>query len=188
MNKMKKPKIWIILLLVLAVLIVAGLIVGTNILNSRFPLKYKEQISEYSTEYELDPYTVSAVIWTESKFVPDVKSSKGATGLMQIMPATGEWIAAKIGAHYDEKLLLEPDYNIRLGCWYLRYLFDKFGDKTLVFAAYNAGPNRVSQWLEDNRYSEDGKTIKKIPFPETDDYILRIDSIYDVYKTFYSFN
>jgi len=103
------------------------------------------------------------VIWTESKFDERAVSQKGAMGLMQIMPATGEWLAGKIGEDFNEERLFCPEFNIRLGVFYLRYLLDKFECEERALAAYNAGEGNVRKW-------EDGE----IRFRETRDFVRRV--------------
>jgi soluble lytic murein transglycosylase len=101
---------------------------------------------------------------------------------MQILPDTGAWAAEKIGIDgYTDESLWKPEVNIRIGCWYLAYLSDMFdGDLTKVFAAYNAGPSNVKDWLED-----DG-TLVNIEHTETQGYVVKIEKYYDIYKTLYS--
>ena len=110
-------------------------------------------------------------------------------GLMQVMPETGQWISQKMGREdYAQERLFEPEYNIRLGCWYLSYLDEKFGgDPVKVLAGYNAGPNRVIGWLENPEYSSDGKSLEKIPFAETDNYVKKVQQSYEIYRVLYTF-
>lgn len=151
-----------------------------------YPLKYEEIIRECSDEYGVDPYLVAAIICTESGFRSDAKSNKGAVGLMQIMPDTGEWLAGKIGLKgYNASMLEDPETNIALGSWYIKYLSDRFGgDMDLIAAAYNAGQNKVSEWLGDERYSRDGALIE-IPYEETDNYVKKVNTAYEIYKMLY---
>lgn len=108
----------------------------------------------------MDPYFVMAVMKAESNFDEDAKSNKDARGLMQITTSTGKWIAEKQGIiDFDTNLLLEPEVNIRFGCWYLNNLHKEFGDWDLVIAAYNAGRGRVQEWLNSAEHSDDGKIL-----------------------------
>ena len=105
---------------------------------------------------------------------------------MQIMPETGQWIAEKIDlGDYSDDMRFDPDTSIHMGCWYLRYLSDRFSETDTVLAAYNAGPNKVSEWLEDESYSDDGKTLYHIPYEETDNYVKRVNQANDIYNLFY---
>ena len=88
-----------------------------------FPSKYKKDIANAASKYDLPPDLINAVIWTESGFNSQVKSTKGAVGLMQLMPATADWIN---GSKLQEDQLINAKINIDLGCKYLRYLLDKF--------------------------------------------------------------
>ena len=83
----------------------------------------------------------------------------------------------------DVKSLFESDTNIKIGCKYLSYLFDKFEDETVALASYNAGEGVVMRWLEDSRYSADKKTLKKIPYEETREYVAKVQKAKAVYKS-----
>lgn len=149
-----------------------------------YPLKYEEEIRRYATEYELDPARVAAVIYCESSFRPDAVSSANALGLMQIVPATGEWIASKLDFQgFDEADLFDPATNIEFGCWYLRYLDGRFdGDLTKATAAYHAGEGTVGQWLDDKEISSDGRTLENIPSKVTGSYVTKVRDVYEKYK------
>ena len=152
-----------------------------------YPLKYEAYITEYAEANGLDPYLGCGVIHTESPLDIEAESRGGAVGLMQIMPDTGEWIAKKMSIKdYSEAKLKDPETNIRMGCWYLKYLMDRFdGDMTLVLAGYNAGPNRVTQWLGDEKYSQDGK-LTDIPYRETEEYVKKVENAKEMYKSYYT--
>ena len=104
---------------------------------------------------------------------------------MQIMPSTAKWIAQKIGEDYSEEKLLNGEYNLKIGSWYLSYLIDYFNDEKLGICAYNAGQGNVSMWLKNEEYSQDGKTLKKIPFEETKNYLNKVYKNYKYYKNRY---
>ncbi|MDA0362569.1 MAG: lytic transglycosylase domain-containing protein, partial [Proteobacteria bacterium] len=117
----------------------------------------------------------------ESEFDPEVVSPVGARGLMQLMPKTGQEMAQKIGVPYSSKrLILDPEYNVRLGVAYLEELLGRFsGNIILVAAAYNAGPTRLDRWLElfgDPRDADINAVdwIESIPYRETRNYVMRI--------------
>ncbi|WP_346920873.1 lytic transglycosylase domain-containing protein [Clostridium sp. UBA7339] len=174
-----------ILIIVIAVIIIVNFKV---ILKSFFPLEYEKSIIEYSEMYNVDPNLVAAVINTESKFAVDASSSKGAIGLMQIMPDTGKWIAEKLElSNFNEEIIADPEINIRMGTWYLKKLSEDFnGDYILVLAAYNGGPGNVTKWLEDEKYSSDGKKLHKIPFKETKSYVQKVKFNHRIYKYLYN--
>lgn len=152
-----------------------------------YKLQYGAEIKEYSMEFGVDPYLVAAVIHCESSNRHTAVSRAGAKGLMQIMPDTGSWIAEKLGEEdFTEDKLLEPEVNIRFGCWYLKYLLDGFsGNRKNAVAAYNAGPGNVRKWLKDERYSQGGE-LYSIPFGETAQYVERVQRAYDKYAKLYA--
>ena len=165
--------------------------VGAYFLNIRmekntYRLAYAEAILRESGAFGLDPCLVAAVIHCESRGQAEACSPKGARGLMQIMPATGEWISEKLAlTSFTEDALYEADVNIRLGCWYLSYLLEKYdGEKDLALAAYNAGPGNVKKWLEDPAYSENGR-LTAIPFSETEAYVKRVNAASEKYRELY---
>lgn len=178
-----------IIRLVIIVLAIYLLFLGSGYIlkNVIFPLKYMNYVEKYSKEYNLDPYFVMAVMKAESNFDEDAKSNKDARGLMQITTSTGKWIAEKQGIiDFDTNLLLEPEVNIRFGCWYLNNLHKEFGDWDLVIAAYNAGRGRVQEWLNSAEHSDDGKNLTYIPFKETDKYVKKVNVYYNIYRSLYS--
>ncbi len=134
-----------------------------------FPSKYNKQIYSASQKYDLEPELVYAIIWTESRFDVSAKSEKGAIGLMQLMPSTASWL---YGDEINENILKNIDINIDLGCKYLKYLFDKFHEPSLVLAAYNAGEGNVANWIES------GTTI---PYIETRKYIKKVNAVKKLY-------
>lgn len=174
-----------ILIIVIAIIIIVNFKV---ILKNFFPLEYEKSIIEYSEMYNVDPNLVAAVINTESKFVVDASSSKGAIGLMQIMPDTGKWIAEKLElTNFKEEIIADPEMNIRMGTWYLKKLSNDFnGDYILILAAYNGGPGNVTKWLEDEKYSSDGENLHKIPFKETKSYVQRVKFNHKIYRYLYN--
>ena len=106
-----------------------------------------------------------------------------AVGLMQLMPETAEYVRAMHG--YAKGELTDPAYNILLGSAYLSYLLGKYRDIDTALAAYNAGEGRVSLWLRDEAYSQDGKTILSTPFPETNGYLKKVKKNFKIYRILY---
>lgn len=156
-------------------------------LKRLYPVTYSDVVFANSEKYSLDPYMVFALIKAESAYKKDAKSSQSAMGLMQITPKTAHWIAEKMGMKdFSEDKLFEPTINIEMGCWYLQNLRQEFGKKDeLILAAYNAGRGNVSSWLQDGRYSDDGETLKDIPFSETKEYVKKIKQYEEKYKELY---
>ncbi|MBV4419548.1 lytic transglycosylase domain-containing protein [Clostridium tyrobutyricum] len=158
-----------------------------NIAKSFYPLKYSSYIKEYSQRYDLDPYMVMAIIKTESGFKENVRSNKNAIGLMQITPDTAEWAAQRMTINnFNEDMLYDPEFNIKMGCWYISDLKSEFNNNmNLVLAAYNGGRGNVKKWLNNSNHSYDGKNLDYIPFKETDKYVKKVKVSYKVYKYLY---
>ena len=179
--------------ILLTVLVIGALIIAVlawpqtqrMVQEQIYPLQYEELIIRYSEEHDLDPFLVKGLIQAESSFRPQVVSPVGATGLMQIMPSTGEWLAERMGISFDESDLLNPAYNIRMGTYYLRLLLDMFEHQDTALAAYNAGMGNVGSWLEQERYSYDGETLHTIPFSETREYVQRVNRYMEIYRELY---
>lgn len=171
----------------LIVIAVAMVLCYKGILRSFFPIEYKDTIIKYSNEFEVNPNLVAAIIKQESKYNSRALSRKGAIGLMQIMPETGEWIAERIGMEeFTTDMLYNPEINIMMGAWYIDNLSCQFyGNYDLVIAAYNGGSGNVTKWLSDERYSQDGVTLKDIPFPETKKYLANVNRNLKAYTELY---
>ena len=150
-----------------------------------YPLEYREAIATASAKYDIDPYLISAIIYEESKFSPSSESKVGAIGLMQIMPETGRWIANKQGRSFTVDNLYGPNANVDMGCWYFRFLRDKYANDKLALAAYNSGDKNVDRWLADDKHSTVDEVIEKIPFEETRTYVLRVLKTRKVYERIY---
>ena len=146
--------------------------------RARYPLRYETIVVGHAENYRLPPQLVAAVIYQESKFDADARSSSGAVGLMQLLPETGQGIADRTGgAQWRPDDLLTPELNIRYGSWYLRHLLDKYGDETLALAAYNAGQGNVDEWRERG---------VGIQFDETRHYVERVQELQDIYARAYA--
>jgi peptidoglycan lytic transglycosylase len=141
----------------------------------------------YSEKYNVDPLLIYSVIKAESNFDKDAISSMNARGLMQITPSTGEWIAYRTElSEFDTEKLHDPELNIFMGCWYINDLNKEFNSNLdLVLAAYNGGRGNVNKWLQDEKYSKDGKNLYYIPFSETDEYVDKVKVNYNMYKRLY---
>ena len=140
----------------------------------RFPMPFRKDVVARSREIGLDPAYVYGLIRQESRFIMDARSSVGASGLMQVMPATAKWTAKKIGMDYSSALLHDKDANLRLGTAYLKLVLDDFaGSQPLAAAAYNAGPGRSRRW-RDGPTLETAVWAENIPFSETRDYVKKV--------------
>lgn len=150
-----------------------------------YPMRYGEYVEEYSKKYNLKSELIYAVIKTESGFKESAVSSKEAIGLMQIMESTADWIISKSDIEAERGEYSEPDINIEMGCWYLRYLLDYFDNEETALASYNAGMGNVGKWLKDKNYSKDGIRLEKIPFKETREYVEKVKMTEKIYKLLY---
>ncbi len=176
---MKKIKRLIAFLLIFAIFA----FVAKTVIYSVFPIYYREYIEKCSEEYGLSPHLVMGVIYAESRFDNEAHSGV-AHGLMQLTDETAEWSAKKVGL--EGKIdLEEPETNIRLGCYYLSYLIEQFGELDTALAAYNAGMGNVSKWLSSEEFSADGKKLQNIPYAETDRYVRKVKKFTEIYKKLY---
>lgn len=179
-----------IIFIILVALVIVGIFgystLESYILKTTHKTKYKEIVGEYATEYDVDEYFIFAVIKTESNFNKDAVSSVGARGLMQMMNETFVWVKTKVkdeNTVYDD--MFEPEQNIRYGTYLIDYLVEEFGDYETALAAYHAGRGAVNKWLADSRYSDDGKTLKKIPISDTEHYVHKVMKTFETYKKIY---
>ncbi len=142
-------------------------------LDLRFPTPFREQVERYSRMHRLDPAVVYAILRKESAFRTDAVSPAGALGLMQVMPRTGATIARELKLKAPGRDgLLDPDTNLRFGSYYLSSMLERYdGNLVLAAAAYNAGPHRVSKWVERLRDVPPTVWIEGISFAETRDYV-----------------
>jgi soluble lytic murein transglycosylase len=153
----------------------------------RHPLDYRVDIVGYSRIYHLDPALVAAVIYEESRFRPDTRSSAGAIGLMQLLPSTARGIAEHTGGKRFRipQDLYVPDLNIRYGCWYLGHLERKYAGRrdatNLALAAYNAGQSNVDDWIA---HTPPGHTVH-LRFSATRDYVGDVRATQALYRRAY---
>lgn len=148
-----------------------------------YPLSHEEEIVDSATRHGVDPYLVAAVIETESGWDESAKSSRGAEGLMQLMPETARDMIALglVDASYDASNLGDPATNIEFGCAYLSYLIRYFNGSTdKAIAAYNAGMGNVEQWTQGETSLQDA-----ITFPETQAYLARVTNARERYQDLY---
>jgi len=143
----------------------------------RYLAPFSEQVRPAASNQALDDAWVYGLMRQESRFITRAKSSAGASGLMQLMPATARWVAKKIGLKdYDHGRVNETEVNLLLGTSYMRMVMDSLdGHPVLASAAYNAGPGRARRW-QDSKPLEGAIYAETIPFTETRDYVKKVMS------------
>lgn len=170
------------MLLVLVAILAAlpfALRVPDMVMRTIYPLRYEAAIREASENNDLEPAFVAAVIYTESRFRPGVRSPKEAYGLMQLLPQSARYIQRESGIEGDFR---DPKVNIELGTWFLGYLDDRYeGDERLMLAAYNSGEGSVDAWTSDEGFDID----KDIPYKETREYVDKVLEARETYKEIY---
>ncbi len=145
-------------------------------LNQRFPMPFRKEVVARTKEIGLDAAYVYGLIRQESRFIMDARSHVGASGLMQVMPATARWTAKKLDIPYTPDLITDRDTNIAIGTGYLKLVLDDLeGSQPLAAAAYNAGPSRPRRWREGPNL-EPAVWAENIPFHETRDYVKKVMS------------
>ena len=161
---MKLKKLCKTIIITLLASLIATLCLFYGILSYRVN-SVSGYIENYSKLYGVEKSLIISVIYTESKFNKNAKSSKGAIGLMQVKPATATFILNS-DTPITESFLFDSENNIKVGVLYLKYLTKKYGDLITVIACYNAGEGNVIKWLKNGKI-----TVKSIPFKETNNYV-----------------
>ena len=140
----------------------------------RFPMPFHDTVLRKSEEIGLDPAYVYGLIRQESRFIMDARSGVGASGLMQVMPATARWTARRIGLDYTPGMLTDRETNITIGTNYLKLALDDFdGSMALAAAAYNAGPGRPRSW-RNGPVLDAAIWAENVPFAETREYVKKV--------------
>ena len=142
-----------------------------------YKLDYLDVSKRYAGIYGLDISLVMAIIKVESNFDKNAISSAGAVGLMQIMPETGLFIARSLSEEFDNKNLLDPETNIKYGCFYLAYLKKKFISLDEIIASYNMGESRLLKLKAEENYDINNLSVK-----ETKNYLKRVKNSIKIYK------
>ena len=160
--------------------------VGIHDFQLRFLAPYRGAFGEQARAQGVEEYWVLGLVRQESRFIVNARSSAGASGLMQLMPATARWVAKKLGLRdYSPAQVNDVEVNIALGTSYLRYVLDELeGSPVLAAAAYNAGPGRARRWKAD-RPLEGAVYAESIPFNETRDYVKKVMSNTIYYAALY---
>lgn len=173
---------YILLAILLAIALSYGIIAYQT---SRTKINYQDQITETSEKFNIDPILTASIVKVESDFDNDAQSHQGAQGLMQLLDDTARHSAEVIGMDYYPEKLNDIDYNLKLGVGYYNYLIKYYNNQKLALAAYNGGVGNVDKWIKDGILDKENPDISKIPFEETRQYVTKVESTYDVYKTFY---
>jgi len=148
-----------------------------------YPPFYSSIISKYAERFNVDPLFVSAVMRQESIFDAAIVSPAGATGLMQVMPATGRTIASELKETFTPDSLYNPELNVRYGVYYLRKRLNQFnGDPVLTLCAYNAGSHNAIRWRDRNKKAEFDIFNEDIGFLETRGYVKKVLGNYWTYQ------
>ncbi len=152
-----------------------------------YKIEYMDIINREGQEYGIDKYEILSLIKAESNFDANAVSSKNAYGLMQLTLETANWCAKELGMNeLTPDDLLIPETNIKLGVFYYSYLKGRYeGILSTSLSAYNAGMGKTDKWLDDDEYSQDGKTIITTPYGETNRYITKINNNIKIYKFLY---
>lgn len=170
-------------------LLVTGLLAGPALadwaLHLLYPKPYGELVRREAAEFRLEENLVYAVMKTESGFDQQACSRAGACGLMQLTPATFQWMAGQHPPENGGTDLYDPGDNLHCACALLRRLLDHYGSLEVALAAYNAGMGNVSGWLEEETYSLDGQSLHTIPYPETAAYVEKVKACYQTYSKLY---
>ncbi|MDF2722332.1 MAG: lytic transglycosylase [Paenibacillus sp.] len=153
-----------------------------------YPIRYVDDIAISAKNYDVDPFIIAAIIRVETNFNPSKVSSKGAIGIMQLMPGTAEWIVERAGyADETSQSLHRVDVNIEVGAWYIKSLYNQFdSNRAAVLASYNAGPGNAKKWLDQGLWDGTIEHIGQIPYGETRHYIQRVLYYYDKYADLYA--
>ena len=165
-----------------------GVVMSRRLAKIIYPFPYREIVYREATEYSIDPILIAALIRQESAFTPAIRSSAGAIGLMQVMPATGREVARGAGIDGFTSLSLEtPEINLHLGTRYLLAMEDRYGETglPLVLSAYNAGPTRASRWRNFSEAKDILRFTERIPFEETRGYVKNVVRNIHIYRFLY---
>ncbi len=153
--------------------------------HALFPFPFYDTIVSWSGQRQLNPLLVTSLIRQESRFEPEISSPVGASGLMQVMPDTGKWVAQQI--NLKNYSLTNANDNINLGTWYLDHTHQEYSNNSLLaVASYNAGPGNVSKWRQQIKVSDPDVFVEKIPFSETKGYVESVFGNYWNYLRIYN--
>ena len=201
----RKKRHGVAILIILVVSIALGFLLDAGITFAEkkyYPIKYSEYVQKYSKEYNVPESLIYAIIKTESNFEADAVSHAGAVGLMQFMPATFKDITSNfLYENLDVGMRYDPETSIKYGAYYLSWIYRTYVQNwETALAAYNAGIGNVfgrrdvdtgewiDGWIDTPEYSDDGVTLKNIPFKETRNYVKKVTKAQAKYQELYSIN
>lgn len=182
MSILKKFIIAVVSIIVIFILLFLGSVAYGG---KSYSLNYLDEIQKYSNEYKVNPKVVLSVMKVESDFNPNAQSHTNAKGLMQIMPETLKHVSKLLKLDKESQNLEDPETNIKVGTYYLRYLMNNFHNMDTVYAAYNGGLGNVNTWLKDEKYSKDGISLDNIPVEETRNYVKKVNKAMKAYEILY---
>ena len=186
---MKNKKLAIAIIVTIFIIFVFLFLFRNDLLKIIYPRKYEDIISTYSEKYDVEDNIIYAVIKAESNFDSSAISNKNAIGLMQLMEQTAIEIARKNDIEFNynnaKEELNDIDKNINIGTKYLSILMEKYQNKEVALAAYNAGIGTVDNWIEKGIIKKDGSDIENIPYKETNNYVRKILRSYKIYQELY---
>jgi soluble lytic murein transglycosylase len=140
----------------------------------RYLMPFRSDFEAAAREHDVDSALLFAIARQESRFIPDIVSSAGAQGLMQLMPGTARWVARQLGeGTYRPAQITDVPTNTRFGAYYFGYWLERLDSQPLAAAAYNAGPSRAQAWRPATPL-EGAAWIETIPFNETRDYVKKV--------------
>jgi soluble lytic murein transglycosylase len=184
MRFLRKKRVFALLLIgFLLILFLNSSFIGKKM----YPIYYQQEIRQSAENHNIDPFLIAAMIRVETNYKYHLESSKGALGIMQLMPDTANWIAQMMDMkNLTPEDLLKADINIHLGAWYMSWLTKHYnGNMLYAIAAYNAGQGNVNQWKNNNIWNGTEADIDHIPFGETRHYVQRVLYYYDKYQNLY---
>ena len=190
LTKLLKNKKILLIGCILIIVFVIIILNKDNLLKKMYPKKYETEVTMYAEKYQVEENLIYALIKAESNFNEGATSHKGAIGLMQLMEETAKDVVRKNALELEEENikneLLIPENNINVGTKYLSTLLEKYQNKGIALAAYNAGIGTVDNWLEKGIIKSDGSDIENIPFKETNQYVRKILHDYEIYCGLYA--
>ncbi len=185
---MKNKKVLILVSILIMLVVFLG-IFKNKIQRIIYPKAYKEIVCIYTEKYHIEENLIFAVMKAESNFDNNAISNRNALGIMQIMEDTAKEVARKYDIKIDSsnarQEILNVQNNINIGTKYLSILLERYKNKEVALAAYNAGIGRVDDWIKNGIIKEDGSDIENIPYKETNNYVRKILRNYKIYQEIY---